>query len=91
MTETSTLASAIAEVTRSYPVQRIILVADRGLLSVDNLAMLEILDTGTGRGTVEMTLRISSMRSRTRVCFSSPISTPESESLRSLDRRLFLR
>jgi transposase len=39
--ETSTLASAIAEVTRNYPVQRIILVADRGLLSVDNLAMLD--------------------------------------------------
>ena len=41
--ETSTLASAIAEVTRNYPVQRIILVVDRGLLSVDNLAMLDAL------------------------------------------------
>jgi len=44
--ETSTLASAIAEVTRNYPVQRIILVADRGLLSVDNLAMLDALKIG---------------------------------------------
>ena len=44
--ETSTLASAITEVTRSYPVQRIILVADRGLLSVDNLAMLDGLKVG---------------------------------------------
>ena len=39
--ETSTLTSAVAEVTRNYPVQRIILVADRGLLSVDNRAMLD--------------------------------------------------
>ena len=44
--ETSTLASAIAEVTRNHPVQRIILVADRGLLSVDNLAMLDGLKVG---------------------------------------------
>lgn len=44
--ETSTLASAIAEVTRNYPVQRIILVADRGLLSVDNLSMLDALKVG---------------------------------------------
>jgi len=46
--ETSTLASAIAEVTRNYPVQRIILVADRGLLSVDNLAMLDALKVAGG-------------------------------------------
>ena len=46
--ETSTLASAIAEVTRNYPVQRIILVADRGLLSVDNLAMLDTLKVAGG-------------------------------------------
>ena len=43
--ETSTLASAIAEVTRmvddNFPAQRIILVADRELLSADNLAMLD--------------------------------------------------
>jgi transposase len=44
--ETSTLSSAIAEVTRNYPVQRLILVADRGLLSVDNLAMLDALKLG---------------------------------------------
>ncbi len=44
--ETSTLATAIEEVTRNYPVQRIILVADRGLLSVDNLAMLDGLKVG---------------------------------------------
>ena len=44
--ETSTLESAIAEVTCNYPVQRIILVADRGLLSVDNLAMLDALKVG---------------------------------------------
>jgi len=46
--ETSTLASAIAEVTRNYPVQRIILVAERGLLSVDNLAMLDALKVAGG-------------------------------------------
>lgn len=46
--ETSTLASAITEVTRNYPVQRIILVADRGLLSVDNLAMLDALKVADG-------------------------------------------
>ncbi len=46
--ETSTLASAIAEVTRNYSVQRIILVADRGLLSVDNLAMLDALNVADG-------------------------------------------
>jgi transposase len=39
--ETSTLASAIEEITRNYPIQRIIVVADRGLLSVDNMAMLD--------------------------------------------------
>lgn len=44
--ETSTLASAIDEVTRNYPVQRIVLVADRGLLSVDNLNMLDSLKVG---------------------------------------------
>lgn len=44
--ETSTLASAIAEVTRNYPVQRVIVVADRGLLSVDNLSMLDALKVG---------------------------------------------
>ena len=37
--ETSTLATAIEEVTRNYPVQRIILAADRRLLSVDNLSI----------------------------------------------------
>ena len=36
----------IADLTRNYPVQRIILVADRGLLSVDNLAMLDGLKVG---------------------------------------------
>jgi len=46
VTETSTLSEAIAEVTRNYPVQRLILVADRGLLSVDNLAMLDALQVG---------------------------------------------
>ena len=40
------MATAIEEVTRNYPVQRIILVADRGLLSVDNLAMLDGLKVG---------------------------------------------
>ena len=44
--ETATLASAITELTRNHPVQRIILVADRGLLSVANLAMLDGLKVG---------------------------------------------
>ena len=46
--ETATRSSAIAEVTRNYPVQRIILVAVRGLLSVDNLAMLDALKVADG-------------------------------------------
>lgn len=44
--ETATLGQAIAEVTGRYPVQRMILVADRGLLSVDNLAQLDAMTVG---------------------------------------------
>lgn len=46
--ETATLATAVAEVLRLYPVQRMILVADRGLLSMDNLALLQGLRVGAG-------------------------------------------
>jgi hypothetical protein len=46
--ETATLATAVSEVLRLYPVQRLILVADRGLLSMDNLAMLQGLRVGGG-------------------------------------------
>lgn len=46
--ESGTLADAVAEVLRLYPVQRLILVADRGLLSLDNLAMLQGLRVGVG-------------------------------------------
>ncbi len=47
-TEGDTLSTAVTEVLRLYPVQRMILVADRGLLSMDNLAMLQGLKVGAG-------------------------------------------
>ncbi len=46
--EATTLSTAVAEVLRLYPVQRLILVADRGLLNMDNLAMLRGLKVGAG-------------------------------------------
>ena len=46
--EGDTLSTAVTEVLRMYPVQRMILVADRGLLSMDNLALLQGLKVGTG-------------------------------------------
>lgn len=46
--EGDTLSAAVADVLRLYPVQRLILVADRGLLSMDNLALLQGLKVGSG-------------------------------------------
>lgn len=44
--EGDTLSTAVADVLRLYPVQRLILVADRGLLSMDNLTLLQGLKVG---------------------------------------------
>lgn len=42
--ETKTLLPTIQKVLRRYPVKRVVLVADRGLLSLDNLEALESID-----------------------------------------------
>ena len=42
--ETKTLLPTIQKVLRRYPVKRVVLVADRGLLSLDNLEALEVID-----------------------------------------------
>jgi transposase len=38
--ETKTMPSMLAHVLKQFPVERVILVADRGLLSIDNVAEL---------------------------------------------------
>lgn len=47
--ETKTLQSMLAEVLKRFPVERVILVADRGLLSLDNVAEIGKLAEQTGR------------------------------------------
>jgi transposase len=47
--ETKTLQSMLASVLQRFPVERVIVVADRGLLSLDNVAELEALATTTER------------------------------------------
>lgn len=42
--ETKTLLPTIQKVLRRYPIKRVVLVADRGLLSLDNLEALEAID-----------------------------------------------
>ena len=47
--ETKTLQSMLAQVLQRFAVERVIVVADRGLLSLDNVAELEALATTTAR------------------------------------------
>lgn len=47
--EAPTLKPVIEEVLTHYPVKRVVLVADRGLLSLDNLAQLQAITTGGSR------------------------------------------
>jgi transposase len=48
--EALTLQPVIEDVLTHYPVKRVVLVADRGLLSLDNLAQLERIKTGGKQG-----------------------------------------
>lgn len=47
--EVSTLVPMIQTVLARYPIKRVVLVADRGLLSLDNLAEIEALSTADGQ------------------------------------------
>ena len=60
--ESETLATAVTEVLQSFPVQRLILVADRGLLNLDNLAMLDGLKLGDGARALEYILAVPARR-----------------------------
>ena len=60
--ESATLATAVAEVLKLFPVQRLILVADRGLLSMDNLAMLARLKLGGGARALEYIVAVPARR-----------------------------
>ncbi|MFM7120517.1 MAG: IS1634 family transposase, partial [Gammaproteobacteria bacterium] len=59
--ETTTLQPMIAQVLAQFPVKRIVLVADRGLLSLDNLAQLQAL-TVTGGQPLEFVLAVPGRR-----------------------------
>jgi len=47
--ETKTLKAMLADVLKRFPVERVIVVADRGLLSLDNVAELEAAAQSSGR------------------------------------------
>lgn len=47
--EAATLVAMIEAVTREFPVQRVVLIADRGLLNLDNLAAIEGMQTARGK------------------------------------------
>lgn len=59
--EVSTLLPAIEKAIGRYRIERVVLVADRGLLSVDNLEQVEQLRTVTGQG-VEYILAVPARR-----------------------------
>jgi transposase len=59
--EVSTLLPAIEKALGRYRIERVVLVADRGLLSLDNLKQVEQLKTVTGRG-VEYILAVPARR-----------------------------
>jgi hypothetical protein len=59
--EVSTLLPAIEKALGRYRIERVVLVADRGLLSLDNLQQVEQLKTVTGRG-VEYILAVPARR-----------------------------
>lgn len=46
--EVATLLPAIERTLKRYPIRRVVLIADRGLLSLDNLAQIEALKTAKG-------------------------------------------
>ena len=60
--ESETLATAVGEVLQWFPVQWLILVADRGLLSMDNLAMLDGLKLGDGARALEYIVAVPARR-----------------------------
>lgn len=59
--ETVTLEPVIRDVLQHYPVKRVVLVADRGLLSLDNLAQLQAIRTG-GAAPLEFILAVPGRR-----------------------------
>lgn len=59
--EVSTLLPAIEQAIARYRIERVVLVADRGLLSLDNLHQVEQLTTATGQG-VEYILAVPGRR-----------------------------
>lgn len=59
--EVSTLLPAIEKAIGRYAIDRVVLVADRGLLSLDNLEAVEALKTATGHG-VEYILAVPARR-----------------------------
>ena len=59
--EVATLLPAIEKALGRYRIERVVLVADRGLLSLDNLQQVEQLKTVTGRG-VEYILAVPARR-----------------------------
>jgi hypothetical protein len=61
MAETKTLQSMLQTVLQRFPIQRVVLVADRGLLSLDNVAELTALAERDGR-TLEFILAVPARR-----------------------------
>lgn len=59
--EVSTLLPAIEQAIARYRIERVVLVADRGLLSLDNLEQVEALSTAAGQG-VEYILAVPARR-----------------------------
>lgn len=59
--EVSTLLPAIEKAIGRYAIERVVLVADRGLLSLDNLEAVEALRTATGNG-IEYILAVPARR-----------------------------
>ena len=45
--ETKTLVPTIEKILKLYPIQRVVLVADRGLLSLDNLESMRQIKVGS--------------------------------------------
>jgi transposase len=59
--ETKTLQAMLATVLQRFPIERVILVADRGLLSLDNIGALTALAQEGGR-TLEFILAVPARR-----------------------------
>lgn len=65
--ETKTLQAMLATVLQRFPIERVILVADRGLLSLDNIGVLTSLAEQGGR-TLEFILAVPARRYAELVC-----------------------